>query len=88
MKASRRNIFESVMEEQQHHGLAERRVAAQAEVLASVYDAHGNASWLTCHSRRAHPGARWINPQTVRPERRGGAPTLDSYNSSSQHLAG
>jgi len=32
MKASRDNIFERFMEEQQHHGLAERRVAAQAEV--------------------------------------------------------
>jgi hypothetical protein len=39
MKATGRNIFESVMEEQQDHDLAERRVAARAAVLASVYHA-------------------------------------------------
>jgi hypothetical protein len=39
MKATGRNIFESAKEEQQHDGLAERRVAARAALLASVYHA-------------------------------------------------
>jgi putative transposase len=59
-----------------HHGLADQRIAARAQVLASAYAAHPERFVGGLPQPPARPTAVWINPPNPLPTDRGEKPDL------------